>query len=76
VDQAFSLLKSRFKEADTNKDDKITEAQFRKILQGLSPNNTLEEQTFKTVIQSIQTTNGISFKQYLYGMYLFIQNIK
>jgi len=77
VDTAFALLKNRFKDADADKDDAITQVEFKKLLEKFSPAK-LSSDTIDKIYIGLDTpkTQNISFKQYLYGVYLFVTEDK
>ncbi len=76
VDMAFSLLKTRFKEADSDRDDSISSSQFKHLLGKFTPQrssgipDSLIDKIFTTI--GVEAIKGLSFKQYLYGIYLFV----
>jgi hypothetical protein len=73
VDMAFALLKNRFKEADTNSDEMITKMEFKTLLEKITPSKKVSVETVNKVLAGIEDLKdkNITFKQYLYGMYLF-----
>ncbi len=76
MDMAFGLLKYRFREADSDHDDKITKGQFKSLLQKLTPNQRVTDELVQKIFQSLEDFHegmDLTFKQYLYGMYLFVK---
>eukprot|EP01119_Soliformovum_irregulare_P008313 TRINITY_DN21441_c0_g1_i1.p1 TRINITY_DN21441_c0_g1~~TRINITY_DN21441_c0_g1_i1.p1 ORF type:complete len:180 (-),score=37.10 TRINITY_DN21441_c0_g1_i1:18-557(-) len=77
VDMAFALLKNRFKEVDLDGDDTISRSEFKKILDKVEPERKVQDSLVTKIYSEIEgasETKNISFKQYLYGMYLFVTN--
>jgi len=74
VDMAFALLKNRFKEVDSNSDDNITQLEFKKLLTTIQPAKVTDELVLKiySTMDDVAANKEINFKQYLYGMYLFV----
>jgi len=73
VDTAFALLKNRFKEADTDGDEAINQIEFKKLLEKISTDK-FSNSVLDKLYQGLDTpkTKNITFKQYLYGVYLFV----
>jgi Ca2+-binding EF-hand superfamily protein len=74
VDFAFVLLKNRFKELNKNSNDLISKDDFKNILKKISNTNYITEEVMDKIYQSIPniSLNYLNFKQYLYGIYLFV----
>jgi len=77
VDTAFALLKSRFKEADSEGKEVVNHTQFKKVLDKFSPGK-ISEDTLDRIYRGLDTpkNKNITFKQYLYGVYLFVTEDK
>jgi Ca2+-binding EF-hand superfamily protein len=80
VDMAFAILKNKFRDQDTDKDEAITKTQFTKILESLDPSLKVTEQLVDTIYSQLEVadkkSNKITFKQYLYGMYIYVTKPK
>eukprot|EP01114_Cavostelium_apophysatum_P021131 TRINITY_DN7282_c0_g1_i1.p1 TRINITY_DN7282_c0_g1~~TRINITY_DN7282_c0_g1_i1.p1 ORF type:complete len:175 (+),score=41.22 TRINITY_DN7282_c0_g1_i1:107-631(+) len=72
VDMAFALLKNRFRDADADGDETISKAEFRKLLENLTPS--VSPSQVDTIYREItdSESKNITFKQYLFGVYLFV----
>jgi len=77
VDKAFAMLKNRFKETDSDGDEAISPIEFRNLLEKFSPDK-FSEEMFERVYRGLEIpkSKNITFKQYLYGVYLFVTEDK
>jgi len=77
VDTAFALLKNSFKEADSDGDEAVNPNEFRKLLEKFS-HNKLSDEMFERIYRGLEVpkSKNITFKQYLYGVYLFVTEDK
>lgn len=76
VDQAFALLKNKFKESDLDRDNTITKKEFHNLLEKLSPTRRITEELVTKILcqlEDYKEGKTITFKEYLYGMYLFLK---
>jgi Ca2+-binding EF-hand superfamily protein len=71
------MLKNRFKEADSDSDEAVNSTEFRKLLEKFSPDK-LSDEVFERIYRGLEIPKGkhITFKQYLYGVYLFVTEDK
>jgi len=75
VDMAFALLKSHFREADSNGDEAISKLEFKKLLDKISSSQKVTESILDKIYEGLnirEKNKQITFKQYLYGVYLFV----
>lgn len=72
---AFALLKNRFKEADKDGKGTITKEAFKKVLENVVLDQRIPPAELQLVLKEIGKNDVLTFKQYLYSMYLFVTNV-
>lgn len=72
---AFALLKNRFKEADKEGKGVITRDAFQKLLENVVVDHKISHDDVHAVLKELGKNDAITFKQYLYSMYLFVTHV-